>query len=971
MTNDYACPQQQGRFQPGSRNRTFLHAFRRRSVCLGAAFLVCAVGTFGVYAEEEATLLATNAGHGFFPNCNADAPGIVLSHFPSGNSKRVYSETVGTVVFSPDGKRIAFTKENELYIMNNDGSDIRETGITEVGCNTCSYGFSRTFKWTTNGMFWGNDGQIFRYLPGNDTATVVATLTDKLTECNPSRYLLCDKGEYRCCDTETQGLFDAWCSGDGRKWWILDAYDANIEGYRCCSAGGRGAKPFIVFNDDFTDWKVMGYGTPWGHGQGMTIDGWTVMIRMAEHRHWQHVVWFDENTAPHVVYGGYGDANPYQFTGGADALYPALDPPIPEGIEAGFNFPRCVNNDSIALAPAKNGKNYLYRWKTHPPELIGVFPTCDGFAAEFWYGPLPDPHDGIPYLSASRKKLTFVLPPGRDSETQSLTVKNLSAGPPMTRISVTTTPATAENWLETSVAGNGGNAQEVTVTALSANLPGDVGEAVITIGGGGASNTVNCAVTAYRGEALAPPTGLEVAAAGDSLLDAALTWTDNAGNETGYLVQRQTNDNPWEEIARTPSDATTFTDSGLDYQTTYTYRIRAFKTLDNGVQQETGSSNEADVTIKGIPWIRVHAPSEGAYIRAGEEYTIRWSANLVGQVRVFLSTDGGKNPVDIHPGGGISLTSKEWDNFSYRMPESESDQALIMVQKYEGDVEGYSGLFHISSTIFGKALPAGYLKDLLQLEKADNGSGKGPHHLAAGDAAAVEQRYVGTTPSFPCTGEAFTEQTESYTWKVRGDSDGVWADEDVDDFVSYWGITLFAPEQQTVRLGYRNDDAISVWNNGVEWFSEQSWDGGSEQQSNTLKLQTGYNHLLFKLRESAGGNRFAVRLLDEEGDDATGLFYSLESCQSQDTRHSRPVPAPGNDGRIALTSLSGGQTAIAIGADSHYTLRIFSATGRVLWYFRGVSPETIVLPEEKIRSGIYVLDGTIGTQRVTRRFVRR
>lgn len=968
MSGDHTCPNRQRVFQASSKNHDLRHSSRRAIRYLGAVLVVCASYSHQVSAEEEATLLATNSGRGFFPNCNADAPGIVLSHYPSGARTRVYSETVGTVVFSPDGKRIAFTKENELYIMNNDGTDLRETGVTQVGCNTCSYGFARTFKWTTNGIFWGRDGRIYRYIPEVETTTVVATLTDKLTPCDPSRYLLCDKGEYRCCDTKTQGLFDAWCSGDGRKWWILDAYDANIEGYRCCCAGGRGAKPFIVFNEDFSDWKVMGYGTPWGHGQGMTIDGWTVMIRMAEHRHWQHVVWFDENTAPHVVYGGYGDVNPYQFTGGADALYPALDPPIPEGVEAGFNFPRCANNDSIALAPAKNGKNYLFRWKTHPPELIGVFPNCDGFAAEFWYGPLPDPHDGIPYLSASKQELTFVLPPGRDSETESLTVKNLSAGPPMTKVSLTIAPAAAGSWLETSVEGNGGNTQTVTLTAISSKLPDDASDAVITIGGGGASNSVDCAVTAYRGEAIAPPTGLEVAAAGDSLLDAALTWTDNATNETGYLVQRQTSDNAWKEIARTPSDATTFTDSGLDYQTTYTYRVRAFKTLDNGVHQETANSNEAGLTIKGIPWIRVNAPTKGAYLRAGEEYTIRWSANLVGQVRVFLSTDGGKTPEDIHPGGGISLTSKEWDNFSYRMPETESDQALVMVQKYEGDVEGYSGLFHISSTVFGKPLPAGYLKDLLRLEK---GNGASPHYLSADDAAGVEGRYVGTPASSPCEGESFTEEAESYVWRVRNDSDGVWADEDVDNFVSYWALSLFASEQQPVHLGYRNDDAITVWNNGEEWFSEQSWDGGSEQRSNPLELHTGYNHLLFKLVEATGGNRFAVRLLDEDGNDATGLFYSLETCQSQVNRHFRPNQTPRNANRIALTTLSGGQAAIAVTGDSKYTLRIFSATGRVLWYLQGVSPETIVLPENRIRSGIYVLDGTIGTQRVTRRFVRR
>jgi hypothetical protein len=55
-----------------------------------------------------------------------------------------------------------------------------------------------------------------------------------------------------------------------------------------------------------------------------------------------------------------------------------------------------------------------------------------------------------------------------------------------------------------------------------------------------------------------------------------VSWTDTATNETGFKLERQTGNQAYTEIALLPKDSTSFLDSGLLQNTTYTYRARAF-----------------------------------------------------------------------------------------------------------------------------------------------------------------------------------------------------------------------------------------------------------------------------------------------------------------------------------------------------------------------------------------------------------
>jgi len=59
-----------------------------------------------------------------------------------------------------------------------------------------------------------------------------------------------------------------------------------------------------------------------------------------------------------------------------------------------------------------------------------------------------------------------------------------------------------------------------------------------------------------------------------------LSWTDNTSDETGFKIDRCTGDacSDFAEIASVGANTTTYNNTGLTYSTTYTYRVRAYKT---------------------------------------------------------------------------------------------------------------------------------------------------------------------------------------------------------------------------------------------------------------------------------------------------------------------------------------------------------------------------------------------------------
>jgi len=112
----------------------------------------------------------------------------------------------------------------------------------------------------------------------------------------------------------------------------------------------------------------------------------------------------------------------------------------------------------------------------------------------------------------------------------------------------------------------------VGTTNLSVTSPGNV-EVLVVAGGGGGGIVIIRYVSGGGVVAPAAPTGLTATAAGTNRIE--LAWTDNASNETGYVVNRSLDSNAWAFVTLTAVNATNHNDTGLATNTLYYYRVAA------------------------------------------------------------------------------------------------------------------------------------------------------------------------------------------------------------------------------------------------------------------------------------------------------------------------------------------------------------------------------------------------------------
>jgi titin len=115
------------------------------------------------------------------------------------------------------------------------------------------------------------------------------------------------------------------------------------------------------------------------------------------------------------------------------------------------------------------------------------------------------------------------------------------------------------------------------------------------VGDSGNSNVAN-ATTSAAPTVPAAPSNLLASAVSSSQIN--LTWTDNATDETGFIVERSADGvNGWTSVGTPAANATSFNNTtGLSASTQYFYRVRAT----NGVGPST-NSNTASATTQAAP----------------------------------------------------------------------------------------------------------------------------------------------------------------------------------------------------------------------------------------------------------------------------------------------------------------------------------------------------------------------------------
>ena len=83
----------------------------------------------------------------------------------------------------------------------------------------------------------------------------------------------------------------------------------------------------------------------------------------------------------------------------------------------------------------------------------------------------------------------------------------------------------------------------------------------------------------------AAPSGLTVAAAASGL-----SWKDNAGNESGFRIERSDDNSAFARIANVGANVTTYADVGLTGNRLYYYRVCAYNATGDSAYSNTASA---------------------------------------------------------------------------------------------------------------------------------------------------------------------------------------------------------------------------------------------------------------------------------------------------------------------------------------------------------------------------------------------
>lgn len=106
------------------------------------------------------------------------------------------------------------------------------------------------------------------------------------------------------------------------------------------------------------------------------------------------------------------------------------------------------------------------------------------------------------------------------------------------------------------------------------------------------SNTATIATQPTPGTVVTNPTVLAGSVVSSHQIN--LTWADNSGNETGFCIERATGTGSFAGVGIVGSNITSFSDTALTANTTYSYRVFAFR-----ADGHSGNTNTVSLTTTG------------------------------------------------------------------------------------------------------------------------------------------------------------------------------------------------------------------------------------------------------------------------------------------------------------------------------------------------------------------------------------
>ncbi len=174
-------------------------------------------------------------------------------------------------------------------------------------------------------------------------------------------------------------------------------------------------------------------------------------------------------------------------------------------------------------------------------------------------------------------------------------------------------------------------------------------------------------ITAYH-DFLYPPDSLKAELTDVNQI--TLSWKDRAYNEEGYCIERQENAGEFYLIDTIPENSVAFTDTGLNYSTQFTYRVRAISLSDSSLYSNTATATTLDENA--TPLKAFNPQPENASIHINTDVRLSWDNGLGTQLQtLYLGTSDPPDSVATQEGSFYDLSDLQKGTIYYwRVDES-------------------------------------------------------------------------------------------------------------------------------------------------------------------------------------------------------------------------------------------------------------------------------------------------------------
>jgi fibronectin type 3 domain-containing protein len=192
------------------------------------------------------------------------------------------------------------------------------------------------------------------------------------------------------------------------------------------------------------------------------------------------------------------------------------------------------------------------------------------------------------------------------------------------------------------------------------------------------SNDVSMTVTACP----AAPTSFAATPATSNI---ALTWVDNANNETAYELQRKIGNGEWANLISLPANSSSYNSTSLKCQITYSYRLRAYRG-DTGIYSDWLTLNSTTLTCP--PLVASSLSSTGS---SANSLSLDWTVDTSATTFTLWHNNGVQ-------WSNLANFNETSHNFTHNdLACATSQEYRVQTYRQQDNISIYSAVFSVST----------------------------------------------------------------------------------------------------------------------------------------------------------------------------------------------------------------------------------------------------------------------------------